>query len=108
MMIAPLIFGVLVQGIASMTDMKKLGRVGLKTLAYFTVVLAITLIVVPEIPVASLALLLGVDKPMSECHALTNVIGNGVATIAVSRWEGEVSGENLRRALRGDENGASL
>jgi aerobic C4-dicarboxylate transport protein len=45
MMIGPVIFGVLVQGIASMTDMKKLGRVGLKTLAYFTVVSVITLII---------------------------------------------------------------
>ena len=44
MMIGPLIFGVLVQGIASMTDMKKLGRLGLKTLAYFAAVSAITLI----------------------------------------------------------------
>ena len=69
---------------------------------------AAMLSVVPEIPAASLALLLGVDKLMSECRALTNVIGNGVATIAVSRWEGEVSGENLREALRRQGDGASV
>lgn len=56
---------------------------------------------VPGIPVASLALLLGVDKLMSECRAITNVIGNGVATIAVSRWEGELDASTLRQRLRG-------
>lgn len=61
---------------------------------------AAMLSVVPNIPVTSLALLLGVDKLMSECRALANVIGNGVATIAVSRWEGEVDATTLRQALR--------
>jgi aerobic C4-dicarboxylate transport protein len=65
---------------------------------------AAMLSVVPQIPVASLALLLGVDKLMSECRALANVIGNGVATLAVSRWEGEVDAAQLRRALRGEPN----
>jgi aerobic C4-dicarboxylate transport protein len=59
--------------------------------------------VVPGIPVASLALLLGVDKLMSECRAITNVIGNGVATIAVSRWEGELDASTLRQRLRGGQ-----
>jgi aerobic C4-dicarboxylate transport protein len=59
--------------------------------------------VVPGIPIASLALLLGVDKLMSECRALTNVIGNGVATIAVSRWEGELDFANLQKQLRGEK-----
>jgi len=66
--------------------------------------------VVPGIPVSSLALLLGVDKLMSECRAITNVIGNGVATIAISRWEGELDAPALQRKLRGEpgpENGAS-
>ena len=63
---------------------------------------AAMLSVVPQIPLASLALLLGVDKLMSECRALANVIGNGVATLAVSRWEGEVEAAALRRALRGE------
>jgi aerobic C4-dicarboxylate transport protein len=58
--------------------------------------------VVPGIPVASLALLLGVDKLMSECRAIANVVGNGVATIAISRWEGELDAATLRERLRGD------
>lgn len=65
---------------------------------------AAMLSVVPQIPLASLALLLGVDKLMSECRALANVIGNGVATLAVSRWEGEVDARQLRRALCGEPN----
>jgi aerobic C4-dicarboxylate transport protein len=54
------------------------------------VTLAATLAVVPAVPVQSLALLLGIDKFMSECRALTNVVGNGVATLVVSRWENEL------------------
>src|SRR5262245_30536551 len=54
------------------------------------VTLAATLAIVPDIPIASLAILLGVDKFMSECRALTNLVGNGVATIVSSRWEGEL------------------
>lgn len=60
------------------------------------VTLAATLAVVPSIPIESLALLVGIDRFMSECRAITNLIGNGVATVAISRWEGEVSAENLR------------
>jgi len=59
--------------------------------------------VVPGIPVTSLALLLGVDKLMSECRAITNVIGNGVATIAISRWEGELGAAALRQRLHGEQ-----
>jgi aerobic C4-dicarboxylate transport protein len=62
---------------------------------------AAMLSVIPGIPVAPRALLLGVDKLMSECRAVANVVGNGVATIAVSRWEGELQAANLRSALRG-------
>ena len=53
----------------------------------------------PSIPIQALALLLGVDKFMSECRALTNVVGNGVATLVVSRWEGELTGADLRDSL---------
>ena len=60
------------------------------------VTLAATLAVVPQIPIASLALLLGIDKFMSECRALTNIIGNGVATLVVSRWEGNLDEQKLR------------
>ncbi|MEI6667212.1 MAG: dicarboxylate/amino acid:cation symporter [Acidobacteriota bacterium] len=63
------------------------------------VTLAGTLTVVPQIPIQALALLLGIDKFMSECRALTNVVGNGVATIAVSRWEGDLDKATLRERL---------
>lgn len=53
------------------------------------VTLAAIITAVPSIPIQSLALLVGIDKFMSECRAVTNVIGNGVATLVVSRWEGE-------------------
>jgi aerobic C4-dicarboxylate transport protein len=64
------------------------------------ITLAATLAVVPGIPIESLALLVGIDRFMSECRALTNLIGNGVATIAISRWEGEVTPEVLNANLR--------
>jgi aerobic C4-dicarboxylate transport protein len=63
------------------------------------VTLAATLSVVPSIPVAGLALIFGVDKFMSECRALTNIIGNGVATIVVSAWERELDRKKLAAAL---------
>ncbi len=63
------------------------------------VALAATLAVVPGIPVESMALLVGIDRFMSECRAITNLIGNGVATVVISRWEKEVSPEQLRAAL---------
>jgi len=63
------------------------------------VTLAATLQAVPGIPIASLGLLLGIDRFMSECRALTNFIGNGVATVAISRWENEVSPDQLKQAL---------
>ena len=63
------------------------------------IVLAATLSVVPAIPVAGMALILGVDRFMSECRSLTNFIGNAVATIVVARWEGAVDLDRLRRTL---------
>jgi aerobic C4-dicarboxylate transport protein len=54
------------------------------------VTLAAILTAVPSIPIQSLAILVGIDKFMSECRAITNVVGNGVATLVVSRWEGEL------------------
>jgi aerobic C4-dicarboxylate transport protein len=63
------------------------------------VTLAATLAAVPSIPIQALALLLGVDKFMSECRALTNVVGNGVATLVVSRWEGELTAAELRESM---------
>ena len=55
------------------------------------VTLAATLAAVPSVPIESLALLVGIDRFMSECRALTNLIGNGVATVVISRWENEVT-----------------
>jgi aerobic C4-dicarboxylate transport protein len=63
------------------------------------VTLAATLAVVPSVPVASLALLVGVDRFMSECRALTNFIGNGVAALAIARWEGDLDRGHLRAEL---------
>ena len=63
------------------------------------VTLAATLAASPKLPVAGLSLLVGVDRFMSEARALTNVIGNGVAALAIARWEGELSADDLKRAL---------
>jgi aerobic C4-dicarboxylate transport protein len=63
------------------------------------IVLAATLSVVPAIPVAGMALILGVDRFMSECRSLTNFIGNTVATIVIARWEKSVDLEQLRTTL---------
>jgi aerobic C4-dicarboxylate transport protein len=63
------------------------------------VTLAATLAIVPDIPIQSLAILLGIDKFMSECRALTNLIGNGVATIVISRWEGELDVGKLHETM---------
>ena len=66
------------------------------------VTLAATLQAVPGIPIEALALLVGIDRFMSECRAVTNFIGNGVATVAISRWEKEVTPEQIRAGLRGE------
>jgi aerobic C4-dicarboxylate transport protein len=66
------------------------------------IVLAATLSSVPTIPVAGLALILGIDRFMSEARALTNLIGNGVATIVVSKWERELDHAQMERGLRRD------
>jgi aerobic C4-dicarboxylate transport protein len=63
------------------------------------VTLAAILAAVPAIPVQALALLVGIEKFMSECRALTNVVGNGVATIVVSRWQGELDATKMREVL---------
>ncbi|WP_082575409.1 dicarboxylate/amino acid:cation symporter [Lysobacter sp. Root667] len=63
------------------------------------ITLAATLTVVPSVPVAGLALILGIDRFMSEARALTNIIGNGVATIVVARWENELDRDRLQSEL---------
>lgn len=65
------------------------------------VTLAATLAVVPTIPIQALALIVGVDRFMSECRGFCNLVGNGVATLAVARWENELDMDQLRSELAG-------
>ena len=66
------------------------------------VTLAATLAAFPAVPVAGLALLVGVDRVMSEARSITNLIGNGVATVVVARWEGALDVEQMKRVLNGE------
>ena len=75
------------------------GAAGVTGAGFIT--LAATLSIVPSVPVAGMALILGVDRFMSECRSLTNFIGNAVATIVVSRWEGRLDHAQLDAALSG-------
>jgi aerobic C4-dicarboxylate transport protein len=68
------------------------------------IVLAATLSSVGTLPVAGLTLILGIDRFMSEARALTNVIGNGVATLVVAKWTGELDVATMRRELEGGGN----
>ena len=63
------------------------------------ITLAATLQAVPSIPVESLAILVGIDRFMSECRALTNLVGNGVATVIISRWERELTASEIKDNL---------
>jgi aerobic C4-dicarboxylate transport protein len=83
-------------GVAMLTSK---GASGVTGAGFIT--LAATLAVVPTIPVAGMALILGIDRFMSECRALTNFVGNGVATIVVSAWENELNREILHAELGG-------
>ncbi|HTJ81368.1 MAG TPA: cation:dicarboxylase symporter family transporter, partial [Polyangiaceae bacterium] len=65
------------------------------------ITLAATLSTTGNVPVAGLALLLGVDRFMSEARALTNMMGNAVATLVVAKWEGDLDVEKARQTLRG-------
>jgi aerobic C4-dicarboxylate transport protein len=64
------------------------------------ITLAATLAVVPSIPVAGLALILGIDRFMSEARSITNFIGNGVATVVISHWERELDRKKLLDTLK--------
>jgi aerobic C4-dicarboxylate transport protein len=83
-----------VLGIAMLTSKGASGVTG----AGF-VTLAATLAIIPDIPIQALAILVGIDKFMSECRALTNLVGNGVATVVISRLEGELDRDRLRATL---------
>ncbi|MEE4452748.1 dicarboxylate/amino acid:cation symporter [Novosphingobium resinovorum] len=75
------------------------GAAGVTGAGFIT--LAATLSIVPDVPVAGMALILGVDRFMSECRSLTNFVGNAVATVVVSRWEGKLDYARLDAALSG-------
>jgi len=81
-------------GVAMLTSK---GASGVTGAGFIT--LAATLAVVPDIPIASLALLVGIDRFMSECRALTNLVGNGVATLVIARWEGDLDRQVLKAEL---------
>ncbi|MBT1070499.1 dicarboxylate/amino acid:cation symporter [Pelotalea chapellei] len=70
------------------------------------VTLAATFAAIPTIPVAGLALILGIDRFMSEARAITNLIGNGVATVVVAKWENELDVEQMNRVLNGNASAA--
>ncbi len=81
-------------GVAMLTSK---GASGITGAGFIT--LAATLAVVPTIPVAGMALILGIDRFMSECRALTNFVGNGVASVVVSHWEKELNHATLHKEL---------
>jgi aerobic C4-dicarboxylate transport protein len=83
-------------GVAMLTSK---GASGVTGAGFIT--LAATLAVVPTIPVAGLALILGIDRFMSEARSLTNFIGNGVATVFVANWEKELDRDKMQQALAG-------
>jgi aerobic C4-dicarboxylate transport protein len=84
-------------GVAMLTSK---GASGVTGAGFIT--LAATLAVVPSIPVAGLALILGIDRFMSEARALTNFVGNGVATVVVSKWEKELDRDKMAKAMAGE------
>ena len=73
------------------------GAAGVTGAGFIT--LAATLSVVPSVPVGGMALILGIDRFMSECRSLTNLVGNAVATIVVARWENALDMEQLHTTL---------
>ena len=77
------------------------GAAGVTGAGFIT--LAATLSVVPTVPVAGMAIILGVDRFMSECRSITNFIGNAVATVVVSRWENALDRGKFNAALRGED-----
>jgi aerobic C4-dicarboxylate transport protein len=66
------------------------------------VTLAATLSAMPTIPVAGLALIIGIDRFMSEARAITNLIGNGVGTVVIARWDGALDRTRMARILDGE------
>jgi aerobic C4-dicarboxylate transport protein len=79
------------------------GAAGVTGAGFIT--LAATLSVVPSVPVGGMALILGIDRFMSECRSLTNLVGNAVATIVVARWENALDTEQLDKTLHASRKG---
>lgn len=84
-------------GILGVAMITSKGASGVTGAGFIT--LAATLAIVPDIPIQSLAILVGIDKFMSECRALTNLIGNGVACVVISRSEGELDKDKLHETM---------
>ena len=84
-------------GVALLTSK---GASGVQGAAF--IALVATMMVIPTIPVAGMALILGIDRFLSMCRAVVNMIGNAVATLVVARWEKELDQGALKRHLRGE------
>ena len=84
-------------GILGIAIITSKGASGVTGAGFIT--LAATLSILPDIPIQSIAILVGIDKFMSECRALTNLVGNGVACIVISRSEGELDKDKLHEAM---------
>jgi aerobic C4-dicarboxylate transport protein len=87
-------------GILAVLVLTSNGAAGVSGSGFVT--LAATLATVPAIPVAGLALIIGIDRFMSEARALTNLIGNGVATIVIAKWDGALDERRMTRILNGE------
>ena len=81
-------------GVAMLTSK---GASGVSGAGFIT--LAATLAVVPDLPISAMAILVGVDRFMSACRALTNFVGNGVGTLVIARWEGDLDRDRLKAEL---------
>ncbi|MBV9968718.1 MAG: dicarboxylate/amino acid:cation symporter [Xanthobacteraceae bacterium] len=92
----PLSFGQLIE-ILVIAMITSKGASGVTGAGFVT--LAATLAIIPDVPIESLAILLGIDKFMSECRALTNLVGNGVACIVISRSENELDVDKLHETM---------
>ena len=93
-------------GILAVAMLSSKGATGVTGAGFIT--LAATLSVVPSVPIESLAILVGIDRFMSECRALVNLVGNGIATVVVSRWEKELGKEELNANLRKSQSLADI
>jgi aerobic C4-dicarboxylate transport protein len=87
-------------GILAVLLLTSKGAAGVTGSGFIT--LAATLSSIPALPVAGLALLIGIDRFMSGARSLTNLIGNGLATIVVAKWDGQLDTKRLKRVFDGE------